>query len=97
MKLPAALERSRSGNGGHVWFFFREAIPAALARKLASHVLTETMERRPDVGLDAYDRFFRRLETLAETSGRFQLNVELPIPFDGLGRMEVDLLCADSR
>jgi hypothetical protein len=40
---------------------------------------------------------FRRLETLPETAGRFRLNVELPIPFDGLGRMEVDLLCADAR
>jgi hypothetical protein len=40
MNLPAALERSRSSNGGHVWFFLREAIPAALARKLASHVLS---------------------------------------------------------
>ena len=27
----------------------------------------------------------------------FRLNVELPIPFDGWGRMEVDLLCADAR
>jgi very-short-patch-repair endonuclease len=25
------------------------------------------------------------------------LNVELPIPFDGWGRMEVDLLCAQSK
>ena len=49
--LPAALERSRSGNGGHVWFFFEEAIPASLARKLGSHLLTETMEHRPDIGL----------------------------------------------
>ena len=38
---------------------------------------------------------YRRLETLPETAGRFRLNVELPIPFDGWGRMEVDLLCAD--
>lgn len=40
---------------------------------------------------------FRRLETLAETAGRFRLNVELPIPFDGWGRMEVDLLDEQSR
>jgi very-short-patch-repair endonuclease len=40
---------------------------------------------------------FRRLETLQETRGRFQLNAELPIAFDARGRMEVDLLCADSR
>ena len=32
--LPAVLERSRSGNGGHVWMFFEEPIPAALARGL---------------------------------------------------------------
>ena len=32
LNLPAALERSRSGRGAHVWFFFDEAIPAALAR-----------------------------------------------------------------
>jgi very-short-patch-repair endonuclease len=40
---------------------------------------------------------FRRLETLPETTGRFQLNVRLPIPFDGTGQMEVDLVCASSR
>jgi very-short-patch-repair endonuclease len=40
---------------------------------------------------------YRRLETLRETRGRFQMNADLPIPFDGWGRMEIDLLCADSR
>ena len=40
---------------------------------------------------------YRRLETLPETRGRFQLNADLPIAFDGWGRMEIDLLCADSR
>ena len=66
MNLPAALERSRSGNGGHVWLFFAEAVPAALARRLGSHVLTETMERRPDIGLDSYDRFFPNQDTLPQ-------------------------------
>jgi hypothetical protein len=33
--VPAALERSRSGNGAHVWIFFSSPIQAALARKLA--------------------------------------------------------------
>jgi hypothetical protein len=40
---------------------------------------------------------YRRLETLPKTAGRFHLNVELAIPFNGLGRMEVDLICADAR
>jgi hypothetical protein len=64
MNVPAALERSRSGHGGHIWFFFNEAIPAALARKLGAHVLTETMERRPDIGLDSYDRFLPNQDIL---------------------------------
>jgi hypothetical protein len=40
---------------------------------------------------------YRRLETLGATAGRFCLNAELPIPFDGWGRMEVDMLCAQSK
>jgi superfamily II DNA or RNA helicase/very-short-patch-repair endonuclease len=40
---------------------------------------------------------FRRLETLAETQRRFTVNAKLPIPFDGAGSLEVDLLCADAR
>ncbi len=39
----------------------------------------------------------RRLESLADTQGRFSLNTALPIPFDGQGSLEVDLLCADAR
>ena len=41
--VPFALERSRSGKGGHIWIFFVEPIPASLARKLGSFLLTETM------------------------------------------------------
>ena len=40
---------------------------------------------------------YRRLHTLKETNGRFRVNVSLPIPFDGFGTLEVDLLCADAR
>jgi superfamily II DNA or RNA helicase/very-short-patch-repair endonuclease len=77
INLPAVLERSRSGNGGHVWLFFNEAIPASLARKLGAHVLTETMERRPEVGLDSYDRFFPNQDTLPQ--GGFGNLIALPL------------------
>jgi hypothetical protein len=40
---------------------------------------------------------FRRLATLSETAGRSRLNAELPIPFDGWGKMEADLLCRQRR
>src|SRR5436190_1290334 len=77
MDLSAALERSRSGRGGHVWLFFEEAVPAALARKLASYILTDTMERRPDLGLDSYDRFFPSQDTLPH--GGFGNLIALPL------------------
>ena len=77
MELPAALERSRSGNGGHLWMFFEEAIPAVLARKLGAHILTATMERRPDIGLDSYDRFFPNQDTLP--NGGFGNLIALPL------------------
>ena len=64
LDVPAVLERSRSGHGGHVWVFFEEAIPASLARKLGSHILTETMEFRPEIGFDSYDRLFTNQDTL---------------------------------
>ena len=77
MGLPAALERSRSGKGAHVWLFFSEAISAGLARKLGSYILTETMERRPDMGLDSYDRLFPNQDTLPK--GGFGNLIALPL------------------
>jgi hypothetical protein len=56
--IPVALERSRSGNGGHIWLFFSEPIPAWFARKLGSILLSTTMDHRPEIGLDSYDRIF---------------------------------------
>jgi superfamily II DNA or RNA helicase/very-short-patch-repair endonuclease len=77
LHLPAALERSRSGNGGHVWIFFEETVPASLARKLGAHILTETMEHRPDIGLDSYDRFFPNQDTMPQ--GGFGNLIALPL------------------
>jgi len=76
-KVPAALERSRSGNGGHIWVFFSEPVPAGLARQMGSFILTETMERRPEIGLDSYDRFFPNQDTMPE--GGFGNLIALPL------------------
>jgi len=65
-RVPAALERSRSGTGGHVWIFFVEPLTAALARRLGSFLLTQTMESRPEIGLDSYDRLFPNQDTMPQ-------------------------------
>ncbi len=76
-KVPAALERSRSGNGGHIWIFFSEPIPAKLARQLGAFMLTQAMEGRPQMGFDSYDRFFPSQDTLPK--GGFGNLIALPL------------------
>lgn len=56
--VPACLERSRSGNGAHVWVFFEEPVEAAVARRLGTGLLRETMALRAEVDLTSYDRLF---------------------------------------
>jgi superfamily II DNA or RNA helicase len=74
--VPAALERSRSGNGGHIWIFFSDPIPAKLARQLSAFILTQAMETRPEMGFDSYDRFFPSQDTLPK--GGFGNLIALP-------------------
>ena len=62
--VPAHREVSRSGNGGHVWIFFEQNVPASLARRLGAFLLTQTMENHHQIGLDSYDRFFPNQDTL---------------------------------
>lgn len=75
--VPAALERSRSGNGAHAWIFFSEPVPARLARQLGSALLTLAMERRYEIGLDSYDRLFPNQDTLPK--GGFGNLIALPL------------------
>ena len=62
--IPAAVERSRSGSGGHVWIFFSEEVPAILARKLGSSLITKTMARRYQIDMKSYDRIFPNQDTM---------------------------------
>ena len=56
--VPAALERSRSGNGGHVWMFFESPVPASAARAMGAALLRQAMTARAELDLSSYDRFF---------------------------------------
>lgn len=79
MGVPAALERSRSGKGGHIWIFFDCALPAITARKLGCVILTGTMKRRHQIGLDSYDRFFPNQDTMPK--GGLGNLIALPLQF----------------
>jgi superfamily II DNA or RNA helicase len=77
LDVPAALERSRSGNGGHVWLFFSEPVAAPDARHLGTLLLTRTMNRRPEIGFASYDRLFPSQDTMP--SGGFGNLIALPL------------------
>lgn len=57
-EIPSYIERSRSGNGGHLWIFFEENLPAEQTRKLLFELLRESsiishFEKEP-----SFDRLF---------------------------------------
>jgi hypothetical protein len=62
--VPTAVERSRSGNGAHVWFFFNTPVPAVSARRMGCYLITETMARRHQLAMNSYDRLFPNQDTL---------------------------------
>ncbi|WP_066196045.1 DEAD/DEAH box helicase [Gracilibacillus timonensis] len=57
-QVPAAMERSRSGNGCHVWIFFSEPIPAETARQLGDFFIQETLKRYQWTKMPSFDRMF---------------------------------------
>ncbi len=74
--IPYAVERSRSGNGAHVWFFFDTKVVARSARRMGSALLTETMARRHELPMSSYDRFFPNQDTMPR--GGFGNLIALP-------------------
>ena len=56
--IKSYIERSRSGNGGHLWIFFSEPIEARLTRKLGTKVLETAINRTGNSKFDSFDRLF---------------------------------------
>ena len=75
--IPVAVERSRSGNGAHGWFFFEEPVSAVIARKFGSALLTSAMDRRHQITFKSYDRLFPNQDTMPK--GGFGNLIALPL------------------
>ena len=74
--IPASIERSRSGNGCHIWIFFDEPIASVSARKLG-HKLLNSTKQRTGTSLKSFDRMFPNQDTLP--SGGFGNLIALPL------------------
>ena len=73
---PVAVERSRSGNGAHAWFFFNAPVAASAARNMGCYLITETMARRYELPMSSYDRLFPNQDTMPR--GGFGNLIALP-------------------
>ncbi len=70
-KIATAVERSRSGKGAHVWFFFESALPASFARKFGSALLSHAMNKRHEITFKSYDLSYS-FAFFAEEGGKSQ-------------------------
>lgn len=75
--IPHYIERSSSGNGAHIWFFFSTKIPAKLARKFGMSLMEKTAKENSGVQLQSFDRFFPNQDTMPE--GGFGNLIALPL------------------
>lgn len=75
--IPAYIERSRSGNGAHVWIIFAESVRAKTARLMGNAILTEAMDRDGHISFKSYDRFFPNQDFMPQ--GGFGNLVALPL------------------
>ena len=75
--LSVAIERSRSGNGAHAWFFFDAPVPASEARRMGCFLITQTMSKCDSLEMSSYDRLFPNQDYMPK--GGFGNLIALPL------------------
>ncbi len=91
--INAAVERSRSGNGAHIWFFFLESISAKAAREFGSCLITEAAALNKTITFDAFDRMLPAQATIPD--GGFGNLIALP--FQGKAQREGNSVFVDEQ
>ena len=66
LNVDAMVERSRSGRGAHLWIFFKEMVPARLARKFGFALLEKGAESVNLKSFKYYDRMIPAQDALPE-------------------------------
>ncbi|MGN0672570.1 MAG: TOTE conflict system archaeo-eukaryotic primase domain-containing protein, partial [Anaerovoracaceae bacterium] len=64
--MDAVVERSRSGRGAHLWIFFKEMVPARLARRFGFALLEKGAESVNLKSFKYYDRMIPTQDALPE-------------------------------
>lgn len=75
--VPCLVERSRSGNGAHVWIFFATPVPAFKARKFGTLLLTKGSESIDLPSFSSYDRMLPAQDWLEK--GKIGNLIALPL------------------
>ena len=75
--LDPLVERSRSGNGAHVWLFFAEPVSAARARRVGDRILHRATNLRDRLPLSSFDRMFPNQDDVP--AGGFGNLIALPL------------------
>ena len=66
LDVDAVVERSRSGRGAHLWIFFKEMVPARLARRFGFALLEKGAESVNLKSFKYYDRMIPAQDALPE-------------------------------
>lgn len=90
-ELPVATERSRSGNGAHVWCFFSSPCPARKSRRIFLALLREAGCIDPLEKNEGFDRLFPNQEYL---SGKGLGNL-IALPLQGESRKHNNTVFVD--